>query len=132
MILAYLKSKKEAIRLQTVIEEESKRIKVLVSGAVVGEIVVTENGAITRAHSDVAPQRLLILELAPIIRSNLHYLVGGDHFISIVNDDLTVWRSNPDSNEVSHRVRINLISNNSVDCDMSDDLSNLAIMIAIS
>ncbi|WP_137578802.1 hypothetical protein, partial [Escherichia coli] len=67
MILAYLKSKKEAIRLQTVIEEESKRIKVLVSGAVVGEIVVTENGAITRAHSDVAPQRLLILELAPII-----------------------------------------------------------------
>ncbi|EHM1384040.1 hypothetical protein KFS98_003527 [Salmonella enterica] len=132
MILAYLKSKKEAVRLQTVIEEDSNRIKVLVSGAMLGEIIITENGAITRAHSDVAPQRLLILELAPIIRSNLHYLVGGDHFISIVNDDLTVWRSNPDSNEVSHRVRINLISNNSVDCDMSDDLSNLAIMIAIS
>lgn len=133
MLLAYLKSRKQVLCLKPVINEETQRISIELSGAFNGEVIITATGAIVKADSEHSPSRLLVLEIAPILRSNVSYLAFDSvYYISVIDNALTLWRATGEVNEVRDRTTINLDTHNAVNCDESEDLCNLAIMIAIS
>ncbi|TPG60082.1 hypothetical protein [Ewingella americana] len=132
MLLGYLKASNTGFKLQSTFDLETSCIDVIIDGCLQGHIRLSEDGAILNSDSVQPAQRLLVLSLAPILRSNASIFNDEDHiFISLINDNLVIWRTKADAQEIRNKTTLNMTSNN-IQCDDADEFANLAIMITIS